>query len=112
MLEYWREFCIAIGAIATFFAGRKTAKIQNTGGEIDNLAKYQSMYDTFVKQYQEQYNALQKTVEALRNQVSELDLRNAIIIEEADTWKKRFNDLQSLYDTLKKEFENYKKKHK
>ena len=58
MLEYWRELALTIGGIASFFMGRKTAKLQNQGNEIDNLSKYQLMYDKFVEQYEIEFKKL------------------------------------------------------
>ena len=105
MIEYIKEFGYLVAAILTFILGRKSTKISNKGAEIDNLSKYQLMYDKFVEQYQKEFKTL-------GDKIADLELRNAIIIEESETWKKKFNELKLLYDNLKKEFENYKKKHK
>lgn len=112
MVEHLKDLAYVIGVVVTFIVGRKSTKITDKSGEIDNLSKYQLMYERFVSQYTQQYDTVQTVVEALRKEVRNLELRNAIIIEESETWKKRFNNLQSLYDKLKEEFENYKMKHK
>ena len=105
MVEYWKDIAYVVGIIIAFVTGNKTKKI-------DELAKYQAMYDTFVLQYEKQYNTLKDKVESLQLDINNLQLRNAIIVEESQTWKKRFNELQKLYDRLKEEFESYKLNHK
>ena len=69
------------------------------------------MYEKFVTQYEKQYNTLKDTVDSLQLDMNNLQLRNAIIVEEAQTWKQKFSELQKLYDKLKKEFDTYRKKH-
>lgn len=105
MTEYIKEIAYLIGAIVTFLVGRKSTQLTNKGAEIDNLSKYQSMYDKFVEQYQKEFKAL-------GDKITDLEIRNAVIIEESQTWQKKFSDLQKLYNKLKTEFDEYKKKHK
>lgn len=111
MVEYWKDGLYLIGILVAYISGNKLKKIQQKGGDLDNLAKYQAMYDTFIEQYEKQYNSLKDTVEYLRIDVNNLELRNAIIVEESQNWKEKFSQLQKLYDKLKAEFESYKKKH-
>lgn len=105
MIEYWKDILYLTGMLIAFVTGNKTKKI-------DDLSKYQAMYDTFVVQYEKQYNSLKNTVDSLQTDIDNLKFRNAIIVEEAQTWKEKFSELQKLYDKLKKEFEAYKTKHK
>lgn len=112
MIEYWKDALYLLGILGAFIGGNRAKKIQNKSGDLDNLAKYQLMYDKFVSQYETQYSSLRKIVDSLQNDIDNLNLRNAIILEESESWKKRFNELQKLYDKLKKEFENYKKDHR
>ena len=111
MIDNFKDIAYIIGAIITFLVGRKSTTLTNKGTEIDNLTKYQLMYDKFVEQFTDQYKGLEKHVDELSKEVRNLELRNAVIIEESQTWQKRFNDLQKLYDKLKQEFDNYKKNH-
>ena len=55
---------------------------------------------------------LKNTVDSLQIDIDNLQLRNAILVEESQTWKQKFSELQKLYDKLKEEFETYRKKHK
>ena len=112
MIEYWKDLLYLIGILAAFIGGNKTKKIQNKGGELDNLIKYQAMYDKFTHHTEEQFRILKDKIEYLSIDVANLELRNAIITEEAQTWKEKFSELQKLYDRLKAEFEIYKKKHR
>lgn len=105
MIEYGKDIAYLFVTLVAFIVGNKTKKI-------DNLSKYQSMYDTFVTQYEKQYQLLDKKVVGLQNDVDNLNLRNAIILEESQSWKQKFERLQKLYDALKSEFEKYKTNHK
>jgi FtsZ-binding cell division protein ZapB len=104
MTEHWDKIVFVIGLIGAYITGNKTKKIADKGGEIDNLIKYQNMYEKFTIQFEQQLSALESKVE-------NLELRNAIIVEESQNWKEKFNALQTLYNKLKAEFEAYKKKH-
>jgi FtsZ-binding cell division protein ZapB len=105
MVEYWKDIAYLIGIFIAFITGNKTKKI-------DELSKYQAMYETFVAQYEKQYDSLKNTVDSLQLDINNLQLRNAIIIEESQNWKEKFRVLQRLYDKLKKEFDEYKINHK
>ena len=105
MIEYWKDILYLSGILIAFITGNKTKKI-------DELAKYQLMYEKFVTQYEKQYNTLKDTVDSLQLDMNNLQLRNAIIVEESQTWKEKFNVLQKLYDKLKKEFDTYRLNHK
>ena len=105
MIEYWKDILYLSGILIAFITGNKTKKI-------DELAKYQLMYEKFVSQYEKQYDCLKDKVESLQLDMNNLQLRNAIIVEEAQTWKQKFSELQKLYDKLKKEFDTYRLNHK
>ena len=105
MVEYWKDILYLSGILIAFITGNKTKKI-------DELAKYQLMYEKFVTQYEKQYNTLKDTVDSLQLDMNNLQLRNAIIVEESQTWKQKFSELQKLYDKLKEEFDTYRIKHK
>ena len=105
MVAYWKDILYLSGILIAFITGNKTKKI-------DDLAKYQLMYEKFVTQYEKQYNTLKDTVDSLQLDMNNLQLRNAIIVEEAQTWKQKFSELQKLYDKLKKEFDTYRLNHK
>ena len=105
MVEYWKDILYLSGILIAFMTGNKTKKI-------DDLAKYQLMYEKFVSQYEKQYDYLKDKVESLQLEMNNLQLRNAIIVEEAQTWKQKFSELQKLYDKLKKEFDTYRLNHK
>jgi FtsZ-binding cell division protein ZapB len=102
MIEYWKDGLYLLGILAAFITGNKSKKISDKGGEIDNLIKYQNMYETFRVHFELQLSALELKVE-------NLEFRNAIIVEESQNWKEKFNALQTLYNKLKSEFEAYKK---
>jgi hypothetical protein len=103
MTEHWDKIVFVVGILVAYITGNKKNKIFNKGGEIDNLIKYQNMYEKFASQFEIQLSALESKVE-------NLEFRNAIIVEESQNWKEKFSVLQALYNKLKAEFEAYKKK--
>ena len=111
MVEYWKDGLYLLGILVAFITGNKSKKIANKGGELDNLLKFQTMYDKFTQDAEKKYDELNNRIECLSVDVSNLELRNAIIVEESQNWKEKFSQLQKLYDKLKAEFEAYKKKH-
>ena len=111
MIEYWRDILYLFGILVAFIGGNRAKKIQNKGGELDNLIKYQAMYEKFTDHTEKQFKILKDKIDYLSIDVANLELRNAIITEEAQTWKEKFSELQKLYDKLKAEFEIYKKKY-
>ena len=92
----------------SFFPYESSSVIGKKTKKIDDLSKYQAMYETFVCQYEKQYEALKSTINTLQLDINELNFRNALIVEESQTWKNKFKILQGLYDKLKKEFDEYK----
>jgi predicted outer membrane protein len=105
ILDFWREFTLVFGAIATFMFGRKSAKISEKKQEIDAVDSTRVMYNNFVIDYNIQY-------ENLTNRLNALELRNALLTESAETWEKKFKVLEKQHETLKKQFESYKLNHK
>lgn len=112
MIEYWKDAIYLLGILIAFISGNKSKKIQLKGSEIDNLLKYQQMYEKFTTHSEKRYDELVEKVEILTNDVCNLNIRNAVIFEESETWKRKFNELQKLYNKLKEEFESYKLKHR
>ena len=104
MIEYWKEFSFGVGAIVTFFAGRKSAKIMERKNNADAVSTMQKTYDTFLTHYNNQYEILIK-------RLNDLELRNAILLESSSAWEKKFRELEINHQKLKNEFDNYKAKH-
>ena len=111
MIEYWKDIIYLIGILAAFITGNKAKKILNKGGEIDNLMKYQLMYEKFSTQFESQLNKLEEKTISLEKDIVNLELRNAIITEESEDRKTKFDELQKLYNKLYIEFMELKKKH-
>ena len=63
MNEHWDKIVYIVGLLIAYFTGNKTKKISDKGGEIDNLLKYQLMYDKFASQFDKQLEALELKVE-------------------------------------------------
>jgi ABC-type phosphate transport system auxiliary subunit len=111
-LDYWREISIAIGGVATFIVGRKSNQLLEKKQEIDTVDSMRTMYNNFIVDYNVQYENLTK-------RLNTLEIRNAVLTESterfeesAHSWEDKFKVIEKQYKTLKREFENYKLKHK
>jgi len=105
IIEYWREISYTLGGVVVFLVGRKSTKILEKKQTVEAIDAMQKTYDVFLKHYQDQYNSL-------TDRLNNLELRNAVLTESAQTWEKKFKDLSKLYESLKREFETYKTEHK
>lgn len=104
LLNYWQEISLTLGAVATFFIGRKSTKILERKNNADAVTAMQTTYDVFLKHYKDQYDEL-------ITRLTKLELRNSILLESSQEWEKKFRELEKNHDLLKLEFDNYKKKH-
>ena len=102
MIDNFKDIAYIIGAIITFLVGRKSTTLINKGTEIDNLTKYQDMYDKFVEQYQKEFKTL-------GDKIADLELRNSILTEDSETWKKKYNELDVKYKILEDKLKSYEK---
>ena len=105
IIEYWREIGSTVGGIVLFLAGRKSTKILEKKQTVEAIDAMQKTYDVFLKHYQDQYNTL-------TDRLNNLELRNAVLTESAETWESKFKDLYKQHELLKKEFDSYKEKHR
>ena len=88
---------------------RKDADISNITEQLKNTiedAKEDRDY------FRSEINPLREEVQKLRKEVESVNFRNGILTEAADSWEKKFNELQKEHDLLKKQFETYKKNNK
>ncbi len=87
--EYIGEIIIGFGsAFVTWIFARKKEKIEIKAAEADAVSRMQETYDKFVQDFTHNY-------EYLHNEVVHLE-------EQVNKWKQK-------YQSLKTEFENYKK---
>lgn len=105
LIEYWREISITVGGIITFLAGQKTSKIMEKSQKINAIDAMQKTYDVFLHHYKTQMNEL-------LDRMAEIELRNAVLMEEAESWKKRYEDLELKYRKLEDKLKDYEKKNK
>jgi predicted nuclease with TOPRIM domain len=105
LIDYWREITIAVGGCATFFAGLKSSKLLEKTQKINAIDAMQKTYDVFLQHYKTQMNEL-------LDRMAEIELRNAVLMEEAESWKKRYEDLELKYRKLEDKLKDYEKKNK
>lgn len=104
LLNYWQEISLTAGAVATFFIGRKSTKIAERKNNADAVTAMQTTYDVFLKHYKDQYDQL-----LIR--LTNLELRNAVLLESSEEWQYKFRELEKNHARLKLEFDDYKKTH-
>lgn len=94
-----------IAGVSSFIGGgyieRKKKVAQLKSVESDAVTSMQRAYDEFVKDFNEKYSELQAEVKELK---LKLTAQNKQITESQKYWEKKYN-------TLKKEFNDYKLKH-
>jgi len=104
VIDNWKELSAAVGAVGLFIAGRKSTKLLEKKQNVDAIAAMQNTYDVFLRHYTVQYEQVMK-------RLSDMELRNAVLLEASQTWERKFRELSSLYDRLKEAFDDYKKHH-
>ncbi len=102
LIEYWREISLAIGGLVTFFAGQKSSKLMEKTQKINAVDAMQKTYDVFLHHYKTQMSEL-------LDRMAEIELRNAILTEAAESWKKRYEDLDQRYKILEEKLKAYEK---
>jgi hypothetical protein len=104
MAEYLQFIAGIISGVLIFITGRKTAKTKEIVEKSNAVDAMQATYDVFLKHYKLQYDNLLIRLDGL-------ELRNAILMESAETWENKFKLIERKYNVLEKDFEAYKKKH-
>lgn len=102
LIEYWREISLAIGGVVTFFAGHKSSKLLEKSQKINAVDAMQKTYDVFLQHYKTQMSEL-------LDRMSEIELRNAILSDAAETWKKKYEELNEKYKNLEEKIKVYEK---
>ena len=122
------------GLTGWFLGGRDKQKIDLKSGTIDNeikeidyAEKVRDLYESILLKkdaenkyileqakedrayFREEMQSLRKKLEEQDRQITDLSLINAITKEAADSWEKKFNELQKEHDALKKAFDALKK---
>jgi hypothetical protein len=103
MIEYLREIIVGIGGAIAFIVGRKSKSILEKKDNANAVEAMQRTYDVFLKHYKDQYDGLLSRLDGL-------ELRNAVLMESAATWEKKFKELDKKYKDLQVICESLKKK--
>ncbi len=103
-LDNWKELTATLSAVFLFFAGRKSTKLQEKKQTVDAVDAMQKTYDVFLQHYTKQYDDVMK-------RLTDMELRNSILLESSQTWERKFKELTMLYEKLKLDFDKYKKIH-
>lgn len=134
LLENWVAIVSTISIpIAWIFGGKQAKKVEIKNSNGDFLTKVQGIYEGLVDDLKadrdelkacniEQSNdiaELRNDVRSLQKQFNDLYLAYAKEVEASKYWKDKFDELESKYivlekdhETLKKQFESYKKTNK
>jgi beta-galactosidase beta subunit len=92
-----------ISGIILFITGRKTSKIAEKKDNANAVEAMQRTYDVFLKHYKDEHDGLLSRLDGL-------ELRNAILMESAETWERKFKELDKKYKDLQIICEGLKKK--
>jgi archaellum component FlaC len=92
-----------ISGIILFITGRKTSKIAEKKEQSDASTAMRENYNSWIKDQDAQYKKLLDRLESL-------ELRNAILMESAETWESKFKELDKKYKDLQVICEGLKKK--
>ena len=134
ILENWVALISTISIpIAWIFGGKQAKKVEIKNSNGDFLSKVQAIYDGLVedlKSDREELKAcnveqsqditdLRNDVRSLQKQFNDLYISYAKEVEASKYWKDKFDELESKYlilekdhESLKKQFETYKKANK
>lgn len=112
IIEYWREISLAIGGVASFVIGRKSARFLEKQQQVDAIATMQKTYDTFLGHYDSQYVKLVEQVNKLQSAFLELQLSYAREIEISQNWEKLHSELEKQYRELEKKYDNLANQYK
>ena len=134
LLENWLAVISTITIpIAWIFGGKQAKKVELKNSNGDFLSKVQAIYDGLVQDLKEDRDELKACniqqskditdlrddVKNLQKQFNDLYLNYAKEVEASKYWKDKFDDLENKYkileqdhETLKKQFESYKKSNK
>jgi chromosome segregation ATPase len=133
-LENWVTLVSTLSIpIAWIFGGKQAKKVELKNSNGDFLSKVQNIYDGLVQDLKEDRDELKACniqqskditdlrddVKNLQKQFNDLYLNYAKEVEASKYWKDKFDDLENKYkileqdhETLKKQFESYKKSNK
>lgn len=134
LVENWIAIVSTISIpIAWIFGGKQAKKVEIKNSNGDFLTKVQSIYDGLVEdlksdrdelkarnvEQDKDISELRNDVKSLQKQFNDLYLAYAKEVEASKYWKDKFNELEGKYivlekdhETLKKQFETYKKANK
>lgn len=106
IIEYWREISLAVGGVASFIIGRKSARFLEKQQQVDAIATMQKTYDTFLGHYDSQYKKLVEQVDKLQKAFVELNLAYSKEVENSQNWEKLHRELEKQYRDLEKKYDN------
>jgi hypothetical protein len=126
-LENWVTLVSTLSIpIAWIFGGKQAKKVEIKKASADAVATMQGVYDEFLSHYKDrmaevvaELTSVKTSNIDLQRQFNEIHLQLAKEVEASNYWKDKFNGLENKYkileqdhETLKKQFENYKKSNK
>jgi hypothetical protein len=127
LLENWLALLGFLSApLAWVFGGKQAKKVEIKKASADAVATMQTVYDEFLSHYKDRMAEVMAeltTVKAsnidIQRQFNEIHLQLAKEVEASNYWKDKFSELEVKYvllekdhESLKKQFENYKKANK
>jgi hypothetical protein len=127
LIENWVALVSTISIpLAWIFGGKQAKRVEIKKASADAVATMQTVYDEFLSHYKERMAEVMMELTTVKSsnidiqrQFNEIHLQLAKEVEASKYWKDKFTELEVKYfilekdhETLKKQFENYKKTNK
>lgn len=118
ILNYWKELLLPFGFLISFFAGKRTRKIQEKKDGADAIAALQSVYDKYIEHNKtitedllSRVKSLEEHNKDLQKNFNDMSFSYAILMSENKKLERDYATLKEAHEKLQKEFEEYRKKH-
>jgi len=73
--EHWSEITLAVGGVASFFAGRRSQNNNDTLAELNNIEKVREIEKSLLADMEEQINKMQDNIDRLKDVVEKQSKR-------------------------------------
>ena len=105
IILYWKEVAILASPLIGWFLGRKSRATKDKTDEV-NLAS------TTLDVYNKMYTTLSNRIDDLQNKYDEILLKNAILVERADSYESKYKILEKDYIKLKSDHDKLHKENR
>lgn len=116
LLEYWKEFSLALGFIITFISGRKSRDFKTKTEGAGAIEALQKIYDTYIEHNKKitddltvRLTEVEKHNRDLQKSFNDMSISYAVVVGEGKKMEEQYKILLKEYETLKIDHEKLKK---